>query len=160
MITGGGSGMGLATAKYFAKQGANVFVADLISERVKDAIQQIAAANTGTHAAGMVVDVTDPEAVSRAYRRLCDEFGGVDIVVSNAGIVVRRRDGRGIQAELKKALAVNFYAHQRELHRSEGYHAAPGLGYCLLYSISKAPLNPGEGLGPYVSSASPRRSRS
>ncbi|XVQ88061.1 3-oxoacyl-ACP reductase [Microbispora siamensis] len=79
VITGAGSGIGLATAHRFAQEGAKVVVADLDEE-------------AGAKAAGEVgglfvkVDVADDDDVARMYRTAFEEFGSVDIAFNNAGI--------------------------------------------------------------------------
>jgi rhamnulose-1-phosphate aldolase/alcohol dehydrogenase len=82
-VTGGVSGIGLATARALAADGANVVVADLDAEKV-DAV----AADLGgpDRAVGVTVDVTDPAAVGTAVADAVLAFGGVDLVVNNAGI--------------------------------------------------------------------------
>jgi rhamnulose-1-phosphate aldolase/alcohol dehydrogenase len=83
LVTGGVSGIGLATARALAADGANVVVADLDAEKV-DAV----AADLGgpDRAVGVTVDVTDPAAVGTAVADAVLAFGGVDLVVNNAGI--------------------------------------------------------------------------
>ncbi|MEU9075862.1 3-oxoacyl-ACP reductase [Kitasatospora sp. NPDC048538] len=79
VITGAGSGIGLATARRFAQEGAKVVCVDLDAE-------------TGAKAANEVdglfiqADVTDEQAVSALFQRVADAFGRVDIAFNNAGI--------------------------------------------------------------------------
>ena len=79
VVTGGASGIGLASARRLASEGARVVIADLSQE-------------AGKHAAGEVdglfvpTDVTDPEAVQRLFAAAHEEYGSVDIAFNNAGI--------------------------------------------------------------------------
>jgi rhamnulose-1-phosphate aldolase/alcohol dehydrogenase len=82
-VTGGASGIGLATARLFAEHGANVVVADLDAGRCSEVAADIGSADV---AVGVAVDVTDPGAVQAGIDAAVLAFGGVDLVVNNAGI--------------------------------------------------------------------------
>ncbi len=82
LITGGESGIGLATARLFVAEGARVHLAGLARSRLEEA-----AAELGPDAAGWsVTDVTAEEQVAAAVRQAAGRFGGLDILFSNAGI--------------------------------------------------------------------------
>jgi rhamnulose-1-phosphate aldolase/alcohol dehydrogenase len=82
-VTGGASGIGLATAQLFAEHGANVVVADLDADKCVSVAADIGTADV---AVGVAVDVTSPEAVQAGIDAAVLAFGGVDLVVNNAGI--------------------------------------------------------------------------
>jgi meso-butanediol dehydrogenase/(S,S)-butanediol dehydrogenase/diacetyl reductase len=84
VITGGGSGIGRATAERFAREGARVVVADLIGERAEETVAQIAAA--GGEALAVAADVTDAAAVEAMAERALATYGQVDILVNNAAV--------------------------------------------------------------------------
>ena len=108
LVTGGGSGIGRATARRLAAEGACVVVAD----RDGDAARQVAAGiGSADVAVGVTSDVTDESAVAGAFQAAALAFGGADLVVNNAGPVhlpaaagdhrgrlghPARRDGQGI----------------------------------------------------------------
>ncbi len=81
LVTGGAGGIGRASAAALAAQGATIVVADIDANGAESA-----AADLGAGHLGASVDVTDERAVNKAYRQAILAFGGVDIVVSNAGI--------------------------------------------------------------------------
>lgn len=87
VVTGATNGIGRAIALTYAEHGADVVVADLEEEPVKDLAPTAAAIEDGTDASAAFArcDVTDYEQVDAAVG-LADEFGGVDVVVNNAGI--------------------------------------------------------------------------
>jgi rhamnulose-1-phosphate aldolase/alcohol dehydrogenase len=85
VVTGGGSGIGRATALRLAAEGACVVVAD----RDADAAAEVAAA-IGETAVAVTVDVTDENAIAEAFRTAVLAFGGVDLVVNNAGLSVSK----------------------------------------------------------------------
>ncbi|MEZ5216723.1 MAG: SDR family NAD(P)-dependent oxidoreductase [Ilumatobacteraceae bacterium] len=86
IVTGSASGMGRATAHLFADEGANVVVADLGEERVAAVVDEIAAAHGADRVLGQVTDVADPAALRALVDATVGRFGGLDIVVNNAGI--------------------------------------------------------------------------
>jgi rhamnulose-1-phosphate aldolase/alcohol dehydrogenase len=87
LVTGGGSGIGRATARRLAAEGACVVVAD----RDGDAAQQVATGiGSPDVAVGVTSDVTDEASVTEAFRVAALAFGGVDLVVNNAGLSISR----------------------------------------------------------------------
>jgi NAD(P)-dependent dehydrogenase (short-subunit alcohol dehydrogenase family) len=83
IVTGGASGIGLATARRLAAEGARVIVFDLS----RAALDQLRA--TDPHLGGVEVDVGQPEQVQRAYAAVDVDLGGIDILIANAGISYR-----------------------------------------------------------------------
>ncbi|QSG03426.1 SDR family NAD(P)-dependent oxidoreductase [Natranaeroarchaeum sulfidigenes] len=83
MVTGGGQGIGAATATLFGEQGANVVVTDVVEEReaVGEAVE-----DAGGSALVRELDVTDYEQAQSVVKDTVDEFGRVDVLVNNAGI--------------------------------------------------------------------------
>ncbi len=85
LVTGAASGMGRATAHLFADEGAHVIVTDVGADRVAAVVREIASA--GGSAKGWEMDVTDSAAVAKVVGEGAAHFGGLDIVVNNAGAV-------------------------------------------------------------------------
>ena len=84
LVTGAASGMGRATAHLFADEGARVAVTDLEQPGVDAVVAEIEGA--GGTAAGWTLDVADAEQAERVIGEIVDRFGGLDVVVNNAGI--------------------------------------------------------------------------
>ena len=82
LVTGGGSGIGLATAKAFAAEGATVVVAGRDEQRLASAVKEI-----GDAASAVTVDVTDSASVARMVATVVERHGGLDVAVNNAGIL-------------------------------------------------------------------------
>ncbi len=83
IVTGGASGIGRATAELFAREGANVVIADrnqAAGAKTVDAIRQ-----AGGHVEFVAADVTESEAVDSLIARSIEHLGGIDVLVSNAG---------------------------------------------------------------------------
>ncbi len=84
VVTGGARGLGLAMAESFRAHGACVVVADIDGQAAADAAAKLVA--NGGRAVGVALDVTSPADVDALVQRCVDEFGGIDIMVNNAGI--------------------------------------------------------------------------
>ena len=91
IITGGSAGVGRATAHALAREGAAVGLIARGQEALDATVAEIAAA--GGRALALPADVTDETAVEGAVARLVGEFGGLDIVIANAG-AGHNRQGR------------------------------------------------------------------
>ena len=112
VITGAASGMGRATAFLFADEGAKVAVTDLSRERVDAVVDRIRAAGGTAH--GIVLDVTDADAIIAAVEEIRTELGPIDVVVNNAGISVSGAlEDPNFEDEWMKALDVLLTPHQR-----------------------------------------------
>jgi rhamnose utilization protein RhaD (predicted bifunctional aldolase and dehydrogenase)/NAD(P)-dependent dehydrogenase (short-subunit alcohol dehydrogenase family) len=144
VITGGGSGIGAATAKAMAKQGAEVAILDRDEAAAKSIAKQI-----GGAALGIACDVTDASAVHRTFAAVAQRFGGVDIVVSNAGAAWQGRIGDVDDRLLRQSFELNFFAHQHVAQNAVRIMKAQGTGGCLLFNTSKQAVNPGKDFGPY-----------
>ena len=153
LVTGGAGAIGAATARAFAAAGAEVAVLDLDQE----AAAAVAAA-CGKRALAAACDVTDPAAVRAAVAAVAAHFGGLDIVVSNAGAAWTGPMATLADADLRASFELNFFAHQnvaqaalalfRAQDRPEG-GGRPVLGGQLLFNVSKQALNPGPNFGAY-----------
>ncbi|RAU24026.1 bifunctional aldolase/short-chain dehydrogenase [Paramagnetospirillum kuznetsovii] len=144
VVTGGGSGIGAATAKAFAREGAELAVLD------RDlAAAQATAKGCGGKALGLACDVTDAQAVRAAFDSVVERFGGVDVVVSNAGAAWQGTVGEVDDAVLRQSFELNFFAHQSVAQNAVRVMAAQGTGGVLLFNASKQAVNPGKNFGPY-----------
>ncbi len=144
VITGGGSGIGAATAEAFAKEGAEVAVLDRDLEAAKRIVKRI-----GGRALALSCDVTDAASVRAAFDAVATAFGGVDIVVSNAGAAFQGRIGDVDDDTLRKSFELNFFAHQAVAQNAVRIMRAQATGGCLLFNTSKQAVNPGKDFGPY-----------
>ncbi len=91
---------------------------------------------------------TAPRSTPRSQRSR-RRFGGLDIVVSNAGAAWQGRIGEVDEAILRKSFELNFYGHQRVAQAAVKIMRAQGTGGCLLFNASKQAVNPGPDFGPY-----------
>ena len=143
-ITGAGGAIGAATAKCFAAAGAEVALLDVDRAAAREQADAL-----GGDALALSCDVTDGGSVSAAFAKIAEHFGGVDIVVSNAGAAWQGRIGEVDEDILHKSFELNFYGHQRVAQAAVRIMRAQGTGGCLLFNISKQAVNPGANFGPY-----------
>ena len=109
IVTGAASGMGRATALLLASEGAKVAVTDLDL----DACEAVAA-EAGDNARAFALDVADGEAIRRTVAAIADHFGGIDILINNAGVSsFCPLDADDYEAIWHRAIAVMLTAHQR-----------------------------------------------
>ena len=144
VITGGASGIGAATARAMAKQGAEVAILDRDLGAARAAAKKIGAA-----ALAVECDVTDPMSVRKAFDAVVSAFGGVDIVVSNAGAAWQGTIGHVDDETLRKSFELNFWAHHSVAQQATRIMQAQGTFGCLLFNTSKQAVNPGKDFGPY-----------
>lgn len=95
LVTGAARGIGLATAKLLHARGAAVAVVDLDAERAAEAAAQV-----GERALPIGADVTDAAAMERAVAATVERFGGLDVVVANAGIAPPQRTAAALGPEV------------------------------------------------------------
>ena len=105
MITGAGSGIGRATAQLFAGEGARVVIADLNKEAGEAVVSEIR--DLGGRAAFERADVTNARDCERLVDRAMREFGRIDVLFNNAGIMRRASVAELSQADWDRVMAVN-----------------------------------------------------
>jgi rhamnose utilization protein RhaD (predicted bifunctional aldolase and dehydrogenase)/NAD(P)-dependent dehydrogenase (short-subunit alcohol dehydrogenase family) len=144
VVTGAAGAIGAATARAFAAAGAEVALFDV---NFSAAIEQANAIGGG--ALAVACDVTSATSVRQAFDQVVATFGGVDIVVSNAGAAWQGKIGEVSEEILRKSFELNFYGHQRVAQAAVKIMLAQGTGGCLLFNVSKQAVNPGPNFGPY-----------
>jgi NAD(P)-dependent dehydrogenase (short-subunit alcohol dehydrogenase family) len=143
-ITGAGGAIGAATARVFADAGAAVALLDVDPAAAGEQAKKI-----GAFALPVACDVTNTISVRAAFDRVAAHFGGVDIVVSNAGAAWQGRIGEVDENILRKSFELNFFGHQRVAQAAVKMMLAQRTGGCLLFNVSKQAVNPGPNFGPY-----------
>ncbi|MBV9562376.1 MAG: SDR family oxidoreductase [Bradyrhizobium sp.] len=112
LVTGAASGMGRATARVLADEGANVAVTDVSGEGAEQVAREIVGG--GGRAKAWKLDVADGETIDRVVKEVAAHFGTLDIIVNNAGISVRAPiDDPGYDEAWAKGIAVMLTAHPR-----------------------------------------------
>src|SRR5438132_457385 len=105
IVTGAASGIGKDIARVYAREGPKLAIADLNKDAADATANEIRA--SGGQAIGIAMDVTDEKAVTEGVAAVVASFGGVDILVSNAGIQIVHPIEEFSYAEWKKMLAIH-----------------------------------------------------
>jgi rhamnulose-1-phosphate aldolase/alcohol dehydrogenase len=90
LVTGSGGGIGKAIAKKFAEEGACVIINDINEQRISETVAEFEKLFTKDNVASVKLDVTNRQTIEEAVKVAALEFGGVDIVVNNAGISISK----------------------------------------------------------------------
>lgn len=124
IVTGGASGIGLATAKRLGSEGARVVVADLHAEASASAARSLVEGGA-PDAMGTACDVSSEEQVEAAVKATLDRFGRLDVVVNNAGLMTFKPIEDLTEADWHKVLGVDLFGavhftRQAFLHMGRG----------------------------------------
>jgi NAD(P)-dependent dehydrogenase (short-subunit alcohol dehydrogenase family) len=142
MVTGGARGIGFATAEELSRRGAKVVVLDLDQESAQGAAESLRG-----EAFGIGADVTDRGAMQAAVAQVVDRFGGLDVVVANAGIASRAATSKAMSGEaFDRVLDVNLNGVHRtvlaalpEIIRRRGHVVVVASVYAFVNGTGAAP---------------------
>jgi rhamnose utilization protein RhaD (predicted bifunctional aldolase and dehydrogenase)/NAD(P)-dependent dehydrogenase (short-subunit alcohol dehydrogenase family) len=150
VVTGAASGIGLATAAALLSAGAHVVLADREAEALEARSLELSSKHRGRLAHARC-DVTSPGDVHAVLSLACRTFGGLDVVVSNAGMATAGPlHGPEGDRALRASLEVNLLSHQTVAAAAAQVMLAQGTGGALLFNASKSAFNQGRDFGPYA----------
>jgi len=149
LVTGAASGIGRACAERFAEEGAHVVVTDVDLELAKQVAQSIIDKHGLRRAIAVRLDVASEEDVERAFATAVREYGGVDVVVSNAGISSFGSLDTLPAAEWDRAFAVNARGHFLVARAAMRIMKEQSLGGSIVFNASKNVTAPGKEFGAY-----------
>ena len=109
----------------------------------------LAAREIGKSVLGVPGDVTDAASIRAVFDQACEVFGGVDIVISNAGAAWTGPIATLPVETLRRSLELNFFAHQIVAQNAVRVMRAQGTGGALLFNVSKQAINLGQDFGAY-----------
>lgn len=146
-VTGAASGIGEATVRAFAREGAEVVIIDREGDRAAAVAKSI-----GGRSLALAGDVTDAQAVDACFDRIVETFGGLDIVVSNAGAAWTGMMADMPEEVLRRSFEINFFSHHYVARAAVRIMRAQRMGGCLLFNVTKQSVNPGPNYGAYGTS--------
>jgi rhamnulose-1-phosphate aldolase/alcohol dehydrogenase len=149
LVTGAASGIGRAIARRFADEGAHVVVADIDGLGATQTAEEIASGPAAGRSLGISLDVTSETQVRAAFSQTALTFGGVDIVVSNAGIAPSAALADLELSDWERSLAVNATGHFLITKEALRLFRHQGTGGSLVYIASKNVPAPGADFGAY-----------
>ena len=144
VITGAAGAIGAATAQAFAQTGAAVALLDIDFDKASAAAETIAGPSFAAQC-----DVTDENSIARAFNAVVSEFGGLDVLVSNAGAAYEGPIAHLDDTVLRNSLELNFFSHQYVAQQAVKIMRDQGAGGALLFNASKQAINPGANFGAY-----------
>ena len=144
VISGGCGAIGLATAREFLNEGAEVILLENNLLNIKNTPKEIA-----KKVKIIKCDVRDILDVKKAFEQICLTFGGMDVLISNAGAAWQGNIGTVSGKIIKESFDLNFYAHQYLSQEAIKILLTQKTQGVLLYNISKQSVNPGNNFGPY-----------
>ena len=147
VVTGGNSGIGYATAKYFKEAGANVIITGRSADRVITAATELGVK-------GIVADVIDLSVIDALVEQVKNEFGSVDVLFVNAGIFSPAPVGQNTEEMFDTQMGINFkgavFTTEKFLPiindggsiiNLSSINAYTGMPNTAIYAASKAALN-------------------
>jgi rhamnulose-1-phosphate aldolase/alcohol dehydrogenase len=149
LVTGGASGIGRAAALRLAAEGAHVVVADLDAAGARKVADEAAAAVGPARAIGLGMDVASESSVRAAFEEAVLAYGGLDIVVSNAGIAHSSPVDQMTLADWERSFAVNSTGHFLVAREGMRVLKAQGLGGAFVFVATKNVMSPGKDFAAY-----------
>ena len=142
VITGSTGTIGFETYKMFKSYGAEVVLLDFNKKKLKELQSKI-------KDTCIYCDVTNKKSVKSAFKQICKKFGGIDILISNAGNASSGTIAEVSDDLLRESFEVNFFSHQNCASEAVKIMKKQNINGCLLFNISKQSVNPGKNFGPY-----------
>ena len=142
VITGSAGAIGSATYKLFKSYGAEIVLLDYNLKKIKELQKNVK--DLCLHC-----DVTNKNSINKAFNTICEIYGGIDILISNAGTAIGGSIAEVDDKVLRKSFEENFFSHQNCASEAIRIMKKQNINGCLLFNISKQSVNPGKNFGPY-----------
>ncbi len=149
LVTGAASGIGRACAERFAEEGAHVVVTDVDVKLAEEVAKSIIGRHGLRRAIALRLDVSSEESVDAAFADTVREYGGVDVVFSNAGISSFGTLDTLEVRDWDRAFAVNARGHFLVARAAIRIMKTQGLGGAIVFNASKNVTAPGKEFGAY-----------
>ncbi|MBN4058974.1 bifunctional aldolase/short-chain dehydrogenase, partial [bacterium AH-315-J04] len=151
-ISGGAGAIGVATARCCLKAGAHVVIADLNQEALDRAVKLLTAEYRPENILAVRMDVTDEQSVAQGFAEMVRTFGGVDVIVPNAGIAhVASIESLDV-AQFRRVMEINATGYLTFMQAGIRILKQQGLGGNIIINASKNVFGPGKDFGAYSAS--------
>jgi NAD(P)-dependent dehydrogenase (short-subunit alcohol dehydrogenase family) len=152
VISGGGGAIGAAVAEVCAEAGAHIAVTDIDEDRIRRVVQHVEKQSGPGTACGVVMDVTDERSVAAGYADVVRTFGGVDVVVPNAGVAhVSSIEDMAVD-DFRRTMEINAVGYLLFMREGIRILKRQGLGGHVVVMASKNVFGPGKDFGAYSAS--------
>ena len=141
VITGGLGAIGYSTAQKFLQEGSEVVLLDIIDPK-----------NISLNISGMTYfqcDITNENKVEKVFQQISQKFGGVDILISNAGFAIQSSLADLTKKQLDSSFDLNFFAHHYFTKHGTKIMKIQNMKGSVVFNISKQSVNPGPNFGAY-----------
>ncbi len=152
LVTGGAGAIGRGIADACARAGAHVVLVDKDAATARSAAQALEAQLGSGSVVGVGADVTDEAAMRRAFDKACVAFGGVDVVVPNAGIAFVKPIAELSAQDARRVADVNYLGVLNTIREATRVFRAQGTGGNVVINASKNVFAPGKDFGAYSAS--------
>ena len=152
LVTGAARGIGRAIAFELVKQGAHVFLGDIQDDALNEAVHFINRETRSNRAFALHFDVTNPDSVKKGIEKIILQCGGIDFLVSNAGLAHVSPIDRLDLEDWEKSFAVNATGHFLAAREVTRLLKRQALGGNLVFIGTKNVLAPGKDFGAYSAS--------
>jgi rhamnulose-1-phosphate aldolase/alcohol dehydrogenase len=152
LVTGAAGGIGKAIAERLAVEGAMVVLTDIDFEKTRTVAEAINQKAGEANASAVKMDVTSESSVRKAFERAVLAYGGLDILVSNAGIAKSSPVDRLSLSDWDRSISVNATGHFLVCREAIRIFKAQGLGGNIVVVATKNVLAPGKDFGAYSAS--------
>ena len=142
LITGGAGTIGQAIAKKFINEGLEIVLFDKYFNYNKN--QKLF-----DKCLCIECDITNNNSIQKSINKVIQNFGGIDILVSNAGAAFQGSMESINEKIIKKSFDINFFSHQKISQKIVSIMKIQDMGGSIMFNISKQAVNPGKNFGPY-----------
>jgi rhamnulose-1-phosphate aldolase/alcohol dehydrogenase len=151
LVTGAAGAIGFAICQKLVEAGAHVVATDVASDRLQAAVWELDPKRRGL-VAGVVVDVTDERSVADGFAEACRLYGGIDILVLNAGVAYSSPIDATDATEFRRLVEVNLVGYFLALREAAVLFHRQGTGGNVIVNSSKNVFAPGKDFGGYSAS--------
>ena len=142
VITGSAGAIGYATYKLFKSYGAEIALLD-------NDLKKVIEMQKNVNDLCIHCDITNKNSIKKAFKKISETYGGIDILISNAGTAISGSIAEIDDKILRRSFEENFFSHQNCASEAIRIMKKQNINGCLLFNISKQSVNPGKNFGPY-----------